>query len=148
MLALCPITIGYARSFVARYHRHHTAPQSGLFAVAVAAESAIVGVAIIGRPIARSYQDGFTAEVTRCCTLGDRNAPSMLYGAAWRAARSLGYRRLITYTLTTEPGTSLRAAGWRIVGETRARSWAADSKARPRIDRSSPAQRRLWEQTA
>ncbi len=148
MLSLCPISIGDARAFVALHHRHHGAPRSGLFAVAVAQDVELVGVAIVGRPIARAFQDGYTAEITRCCTLGDRNAPSMLYGAAWRAARAIGYRRLITYTLLTEPGTSLRAAGWRIVGETRARSWAADSVGRPRVDRTPPAQRRLWEQSA
>jgi hypothetical protein len=152
-LSLCPVTIGEAREFVDRHHRHHSAPVSGLFAVAVAysvpdGQPGIVGVAIVGRPVARAYQDGYTAEVTRCCTLGTFNAPSMLYGAAWRAARALGYRRLITYTLKTEPGTSLLSSGWRVVGETRARSWAADSKARPRVDRSPPAQRRLWELTA
>jgi hypothetical protein len=149
-LELCPVTIGDARAFVERYHRHHHAPQSGLFAVAVAYRDndgtpTLVGVAIIGRPVARGFQDGYTAEVTRCCTLGTFNAPSMLYGAAWRAARSLGYRRLITYTMKREPGTSLRAAGWRVVAETRARSWSKDSKARPRVDRSDPEQRRLWE---
>lgn len=150
-LALCPVTIGEARTFVARHHRHHGAPQSGLFAVAVEREPApemIVGVAVVGRPVARAYQDGYTAEVTRLCVLeGFPNACSMLYGACWRAARALGYRRLITYTLASERGYSLEASGWRVVAERPARGWAEHSKARPRVDRSPPAQRRLWEQT-
>lgn len=153
-LALCPITIGEARTFVERHHRHHRAPQSGLFAVAVMRppegeeDEAIIGVAVIGRPIARAYQDGYTAEVTRCCVLdGFPNACSMLYGVSWRAARALGYRRLITYTMASERGYSLEASGWRVVAERPAKSWAEHSKARPRVDRSPPAQRRLWEQT-
>jgi hypothetical protein len=152
-IALCPVSIGEARTFISRHHRHHTAPQSGLFAVAIAVEresnedDGIVGVAVVGRPVARAYQDGYTAEVTRLCVLeGYRNGCSMLYGACWRAARALGYRRLITYTLASEPGHSLRASGWRVVAERPAKSWAEHSKARPRVDRSPPAQRRLWEQ--
>lgn len=155
-LELCPVTIGEARTFVDRHHRHHSAPQSGLFAVAVSTcscedgghcpSSAIVGVAVIGRPIARAYQNGYTAEVTRCCVLdGYRNACSMLYGAAWRAAKALGYRRLITYTLKSESGSSLRGAGWKVIGERETRSWSEDSPGRPRVDRTAPAQRLLWE---
>jgi len=147
-LDLCPVTIGDARVFVDRHHRHHGAPVSGLFAVAVCTKLGIAGVAIVGRPVARAYQDGWTAEVTRLCVIEGpyRNACSMLYGACWRAARSLGYRRLITYTLASESGSSLRGAGWRVVGERRARSWAADSaKDRPRVDKTPPAQRILWE---
>ena len=152
-LALCPVTIGEARTFVARHHRHHGAPPSGLFAVAVKREDLdeprIIGVAVVGRPVARAYQDGYTAEVTRVCVLeGFPNACSMLYAASWRAARALGYRRLITYTLVSETGSSLRGAGWTVVGARRLRSWERDSVARPRVDRTSPAQRLLWEATA
>ena len=123
-----------ARKFVDRHHRHHRAPLSGLFAVAAAEGDEVIGVAIVGRPVARHEQDGWTAEVTRLCVLeGHRNACSMLYGACWRAARALGWRRLITYTLKSEPGTSLRAAGWRVIGEVKGRSWSVPS--RPRIDK-------------
>lgn len=152
-LMLCPVTIGEARTFVERHHRHHGAPQSGLFAVAVAAipppytiRPQIVGVAVVGRPVARAYQDGYTAEVTRLCVLdGFKNACSMLYAASWRAARALGYRRVITYILASEPGTSLKAAGWKVIAFRPARGWAEHSKSRPRVDRSPPAQRILWE---
>ncbi len=86
---------------------------------------------------------GWTLEVTRCATDGTTNACSALYAAAWRAARALGWRNLITYTLSTESGTSLRAAGWRVVGETPGRSWNVPS--RPRVD-THPLQTRLrWE---
>jgi hypothetical protein len=118
-------------------------PQGGLFAVAVADESGVRGVAIVGRPVARLLADDFTAEVTRLCTDGARNACSMLYGAAWRAARALGYRRLVTYTLPEEGGSSLRAAGWRLVGEAGGGSWSR--VARARVD-THPTQRKLrWE---
>ena len=112
-LEIQPCTLREATRFVLDHHRHHRPPQGGLFAIALStSELGVRGVVIIGRPVARMNDDGFTAEVTRCCTLGDKNACSMLYGAAWRAARALGYRRLITYTLATEPGTSLVASGF------------------------------------
>lgn len=95
---LCPVTLRAARAFVESHHRHHPAPQGGLFAVGVQSADDLIGVAIIGRPVARAFADGWTAEVTRVCVLPSmKNACSMLYGAAWRAARSLGYRRLVTY---------------------------------------------------
>lgn len=141
-LTLQPITLREARAFVAAHHRHHRAPQGGLFAVGVGCEEAVVGVAIIGKPVARMNDDGWTAEVTRVCTLGDDNACSMLYGAAWRAARALGYRRLLTYTLVSERGTSLRAAGWKVIGQTDGGSWSR--KSRPRVDTHPTEPKTLW----
>lgn len=140
---LQPITIGEAQRFVELHHRHHGAPVGGLFAVAVSVDESVRGVAIIGRPVARMLQDGWTAEVTRLCTLGDKNACSMLYAASWRAARALGYRRLITYTLESEGGTSLRASGWRLVGAAGGGSWSR--KNRPRVDTHPLEQKQLWE---
>lgn len=147
MLILTPITISEARIFVRRHHRHHKPPQGGLFAVAVSDGEDVCGVAIVGRPVARALQDGWTAEVTRCCTDGSRNACSMLYGAAWRAARALGYRRLVTYTLPSEGGASLRAAGWTLIGEAGGGNWNVPG--RPRVDTDAELQQRKfrWEQT-
>lgn len=146
-LSIVPTTLREASEFVRRHHRHHVPPQGGLFALAVAHDDAIVGVAIVGRPVARMSDDGFTAEVTRVCVIdGAKNACSMLYAAAWRAARAMGYRRCITYTLSTEPGISLRGAGWRLVGEAGGGTWSRAS--RPRID-MHPLQTKLrWETTA
>jgi hypothetical protein len=93
-LQVVPVTIEEANEFVRRFHRHHQPPQGYKFAVAVA-NGQIVGVAIVGRPIARHNDDGFTLEITRTCTDGTKNANSMLYGACWRAARALGYRQMI-----------------------------------------------------
>lgn len=84
-----------------------------------------------------------TAEVVRVATDGTRNACSMLYGAAWRACRALGYRRLVTYTLPEEGGASLRAAGWRLVGEAGGGSWSR--KSRPRVDLHPTQQKMRWE---
>jgi len=140
-LEVVPVTLQEAKAFVAAHHRHHQAPQGGLFAVAVAEHGAIEGVAIVGRPVSRVVQqDDYTAEVTRLCTRGHRNACSMLYAAAWRACRALGYRRLGTYILASESGVSLKAAGWREVGRTTGRSWSC--KSRPRVD-THPLQDKL-----
>lgn len=107
-----PITITEAKVYVAKHHRHNLPPVGALFAVAVENVEGICGVAIVGRPIARMLQDGYTCEILRVCTDGSRNANSMLYGACRRAAISLGYRRGITYTLERESGSSLRGSGW------------------------------------
>jgi hypothetical protein len=88
--------------------------------------------------------DGWTLEVTRCCTDGTRNAASFLYGAAGRATKALGYKRLITYTLIEEQGTSLRAAGWKELWTTKGGSW--NCKGRPRVDTHPLGQKRLWEE--
>lgn len=146
-LELCPLSLKDAQRIVTRVHRHHRAPVGGLFAVGVMQEGRVIGCAIIGRPVARGNQDGYTAEVTRLSVEEGRpNACSMLYGAAWRAARALGYRRLITYTLKREKGTSVLAAGWTAVGEVRGRSWHCAS--RPRVDGHPIEPKVRWEANA
>jgi L-amino acid N-acyltransferase YncA len=142
-LMLVPTTLRAARAFVERNHRHHRPPQGGLFAVAVAHGDQVVGVAIVGRPVARRLADGWTAEVTRVATDGTKNACSMLYGAAWRACRALGYRRLVTYTLPSESGSSLRGAGWACVGEAGGGSWSRGN--RPRVDMHPTQVKLRWE---
>jgi hypothetical protein len=141
-LILVPISLKDAMAFVRRVHRHHAPPQGGLFAVACAEQDATepCGVAIVGRPVSRMLQDGWTAEVTRLATDGSKNACSMLYAASWRAARALGYRRLLTYILDSEPGTSLKAAGWKLVGQAGGGLWNRTN--RPRVD-SHPTQGKL-----
>lgn len=118
-LTIIPCTLTEAVEFVGNFHRHNKPPQGGLFAVGASDGAQLVGVAIVGRPIARHMQDGRTAEVTRCCVVDEapKGTPSALYGACWRAARALGWHRLITYTLQTESGASLRGAGWRVLAE-------------------------------
>jgi len=146
-LVLHPMTLTEAGLLVSRWHRHHKPPQGGLFAIGCAVEGADepCGAIIVGRPVARMNDDGWTCEVTRCSTNGQKNACSMLYRAAWRAARSMGYRRLLTYILDTEPGTSLTAAGFKCVGIAGGGDWSRAN--RPRVNKH-PTQRKLkWELT-
>jgi hypothetical protein len=114
----------------------------------VADETGLVGVVTIGRPVARMLDNGTTLEVTRCCTDGTPHAASMLYGAAWRAVKALGYRRLITYTLKSETGVSLRAAGYRALYETRDRPDGWDTPSRPREIKAPTEAKTLWESAA
>ena len=144
-LELQPIHRDEAFAFIKRHHRHLGPPTSWKFGVAVNDGATVRGVVCVGRPVARHMDDGYTAEVTRCCTDGAKNAASMLYAAAWRASRALGYRRLVTYSLVEEGGASLRAAGWRVVAERRGRrSW--NCQTRPRVDSDRlTGQKLLWE---
>lgn len=105
--------------FIAKHHRHNIPAMICIFTIGLA-EDDLIGVAMAGLPVARKLVDGYTLEVTRVCVLEDkRNANSMLYGACARAAQALGYRRIITYTLASESGASLRGAGWSTDGELR-----------------------------
>ncbi|WP_207926753.1 XF1762 family protein [Actinocrispum wychmicini] len=144
-LAIVPVTFRQACAFIEAYHRHHRPPRGMKFAVGVAQHGVLVGVATVGRPVARHLDDGQTVEVTRTCTLGVPNTNSMLYGAAWRTARAMGYRRLITYTQHGETGASLRAAGLRPVVRLRARpGW--DCPGRGRVPRGVDGVQRIrWE---
>lgn len=120
-----------ANAYVAMHHRHSRPVLSARFSIGITDGEAIRGVAICGRPVARSLQDGWTLEVNRLATDGATNGCSMLYGACWRAAVALGYNRLVTYTLDVEGGASLRASGWTRVAELPARAgWDADSRPR------------------
>lgn len=142
-LALTPCSIREASAFVAEHHRHHKPPRGAIFALAAAVGETVVAVALVGRPVSRHLQDGWTVEVIRLCSTGHRNACSFLYSAAWRASRAMGYRRLVTYTLPEEGGASLRAAGWKLIGEAGGGSWSRQS--RPRVD-EHPTQAKLrWE---
>ena len=142
LLRVRPITYRAACAFIEQHHRHHGKPQGWLFGAALEDDGALVGVVAVGRPVARHLQDGLTCEVTRLCTDGTRNAASMLYGAAARAAKALGYRRIITYTLADEPGVSLRAAGWGLDGLTDGGLW--DRPGRPRDDKAPTCAKRRW----
>lgn len=143
-LTIIPVSLEDANAFVEQHHRHHRAVVGHKFSIAVADElGEIRGVAIVGRPVARRTDDGWTLEVNRVATDGCENACSALYAASWRAAKALGFRRLITFTLLDEPGTSLRAAGWKVVGETPGRSWSVPT--RPRVDKHPLQGRFRWE---
>ena len=127
-----PLTLREANAYVVRWHRHHGPARGCRFCLGAVLAGRVVGVAIVGRPLARRLQDGCTVEILRVATDGTPHACSFLYGACRRAAYALGYTRCLTYILASEPGTSLRAAGFQLVGEAGGGSWSRTS--RPRVD--------------
>lgn len=143
-MKVAPLTIKAARAYVARWHRHLPIVRGGLFALGAEVDGRIVGVAIVGRPKARRLQDrGDVAEITRVATDGTRNACSFLYSRARRAAQILGWRRVVTYTLEEEPGSSLRGADFDRVARTRGGRWDREERARADLH---PLQRKFrWE---
>ena len=141
------VTFAVANAFVAAIHRHHPPVVGHLFSIGAAMDGRLVGVVIVGRPVSRHRDDGLTAEVTRLCTDGTRNACSFLYGRAARVAFALGFERIGTYTLPDEGGASLRAAGWHLIGQRGGGEW--DSPSRPRsMMRSPTSPKLLWEVSA
>lgn len=140
---VAPMTLRAARQYVDLNHRHHQAPQGGLFAVGCEVEGKVVGCAIVGKPVARMLNDGATVEITRLCTDGTRNACSFLYRVCVRVARAMGYARVLTYTLADEGGASLRGAGFAITRKTRAESW--NRPGRGRTDKHPTQQKLRWE---
>jgi hypothetical protein len=137
------IELDEANAFVTQFHRHHKPVVGHLFSLGAVLGDKIVGVAIVGRPVARMRDDGLTAEVTRLCTDGTRNACSFLYGASARAAFALGFKKIGTYILASEGSMTLKASGWRMVGEVRGRSWSTPS--RPRVDKHPTQDKLLFE---
>jgi len=139
-LHIVPIKQDEAKAYINQNHRHHKAPVGSIFQVAAAKDDKIVGVAMVGRPVARKLDNGWTLEVNRLCTDGTKNACSMLYSACWRVAKNLGYKKLITYILSEETGASLKASNWKCIGEAGGGSW--NSKTRPRVDKH-PMQKKI-----
>lgn len=129
-----PATLRSAQAFVDKHHRHNKAPRGARYAIEAIYGGDVVGVVIVGRPVARNLDCEDTAEILRCCVKdgAPRNTPSYLYGAARRVWQSWGGRRVITYTLSSEPGDSLRGAGFRVVAQTRAapNGWARRDRSR------------------
>jgi hypothetical protein len=146
-LSIIPCSLADANSFIQPHHRHHGPLRFHKFSLAVVdGTEAVRGVAVVGRPVSRALDDGRTLEVSRVATDGVRNGCSMLYGACRRAAFALGYRRLVTYVLSTEPGTSLRAAGWKCAGEIRGKPW--NTPGRHRVDKHPLQNKYRWEAAA
>lgn len=138
------IELAEANAFVAERHRHHPPVVGHRFSIGAFLGEQLVGVVIVGRPVSRMRDDGLTCEVTRLCTDGTKNACSFLYGAAARAAFALGFVRIGTYTLPDEGGASLRASGWRLIGERGGGEWTTPS--RPRKTAKHPTSTKLlWE---
>ncbi len=126
-----PVTLKEANKFVTSFHRHLKATRGGRFAIG-ADQNGLVGVAIVGRPIARMLDDGTTAEVTRCCVLenGPKNICSFLYGRCWRIWQQMGGLKMVTYTLSTDSGSSLKGAGWNPAQITEGNKWTRKNRSR------------------
>lgn len=146
-LRIVPTTLREANAFVQKFHRHSRPTQGHKFSIGAALGDQLIGVAIAGRPVARHRDDDETLEVLRVCVVEEAppNACSLLYGACWRAARAMGYLRVITYTLKSETGASVKASGFRVIGEVSGETW--DRPSRPR-ERVAPRERLCWERSA
>lgn len=146
-VTIVPVSQREATAFIRRHHRHHLPARGDVFRLAVATDVDIVAVATVGRPVARHLDDGWTLEVNRTCVAdgAPHGVNSLLYARAWKVAKLLGWRRLITYTQAGESGASLRGAGWRVIAERPARpGW--DMPSRPRVASGTERiQRTLWE---
>ena len=129
---IIPISLKEANRFIEKHHRHSGRAQGCKFCVALSdGQGTLHGVAIVGRPISRYLDDGRTAEVTRLCTDGILNGCSFLYGCCARIAREMGFRKIITYTLDTETGASIRAAGWYCAGLAGGTHWTGQRRRQP-----------------
>lgn len=149
-LRLVPISLAQANEHVAAWHRHNRPVPGAKFCIGAADEDDVLrAVAIVGRPVARPFDDGMTLGVNRVASDGTRNANSMLYAAAARAAFALGYRRLITYTQADESGSSLRAAGWKVIAQRPPnKGWSMPSRPRDNSRYPTGVARQLWEAVA
>lgn len=132
-LELRPLTLKQANAYVFEHHRHNKPVVGHRFSIGCFDGDVMHGVAIVGHPVARRLDDGLTVEVMRVCTDGTYNACSILYGACARIAKEMGYKRIITYTLVSEPGTSLKASGWTRMGEAGGTDWNVPSRPRETI---------------
>lgn len=142
-MTVVPLTLKCANDFVIQNHRHHGKVQGCKFCIgAVDEKGKLRGVAITGRPVSRYLDNGTTAEITRLCTDGFKNACSFLYAACARIAKEMGYTKIITYILITENGASLKAAGWSERGVCGGGNW--NVKSRPRNNSPNTCKKRLY----
>ena len=141
-----PVTLEEANAFIKEHHRHHQPLYFHKFSIGAVRDNEVVGIVMVNRPVARHRDDGMTLEVVRLCVRdNEKNACSFLYGAAAKATFALGYTKIGTYILKDEPGTSLKAAGWRLIGERGGGSWSRPLSGRPRVDTHPTEQKQLWE---
>lgn len=143
MINAVPLRLQDANAYVEHYHRHHQPVVRDKYRVGAAIDGVLHGVVQVGRPKARMLDDGETVEVVRLCTDGTPQICSFLYSKAARIAKELGYKRIITYILDSESGTSLKASGWIKTTETKGGSWSRES--RERIDKHPTCPKQRWE---
>lgn len=139
---IAPITLKQANAFVGDNHRHHKPTIGHKWSIGLVKDDQLIGVAIIGRPVSRHSDNGFTAEVTRLCTNGTPNACSKLYGASARIAKEMGYTKIQSYILDVEDGTSLKASGWIMEAKTAGGQWIRNDGIVNRTDQPITAKQR------
>ncbi len=123
-MEIIPLTLKVANEYVNKYHRHHNGTVGCKFSIGVIDDNGkLIGCAICGRPVSRFYDNGRTLEINRVCTDGTHNACSKLYGACCRIAKNMGYKKIITYTLQSENGSSLRASNFICEGQAGGTHW-------------------------
>ncbi len=137
-----PLKQKQANAYIEEHHRHHSKVAGDIFRIGAEIDGAIVGVVMVGRPVSRRLDDGKTCEVLRLCTDGTPNICSFLYSRAARIAKELGYRKIITYILETETGSSLKASGWHKEADTRGGDWSV--KSRPRNTKAPTCPKQRW----
>ena len=133
-LRICPVTLDQANEFVKQYHRHHGTTVGHRWSIGVAVDGVLVGVAICGRPVARAVPQYSVIEINRLATDGTKNACSKLYGTCAKIAKLMGFHDIETTILDSEPGTSLRAAGFVFRRKIKGRDWNCPSRGGRRID--------------
>ena len=134
-----PITFKVASDFINNNHRHHKATIGCKFCIGLYDKEKLIGCAVCGRPVSRYLDDGMTCEINRICTDGAKNACSMLYGACCRVGKAMGYKKIITYTLESEPGTSLKASNFKNDGVAGGKIWTGSRKR----DNGVPKERKI-----
>lgn len=132
-----PISFKQACDYIVLYHRHHKPTVGCKFCIGCFDDGKMVGVAVCGRPVSRYLDNGETCEVNRLCTDGTRNACSMLYGASCRVAKAMGYKKMVTYILQSEPGTSLKASGFVFDGVCGGKNWNNSKRTKSRAKPSA-----------
>lgn len=142
MMKAIPLELKQANAFVADNHRHHDPVHRDKFRVGCEYDGKLVGVIQVGRPVSRMLDDGNTVEVVRLATDGSRDVCSFLYAKAARIAKEMGYRKIITYILETESGTSLKASGWKKEADGRGGTWTRPS--RPRKTTAPTCKKQRW----
>ena len=145
---LIPLKRKQAQNFINEFHRHHKAPIADIFRIGLVCNKKLIGCTMVGRPVARGLDNGLTLEVNRCCVKdGYKNACSMLYGAAARVAKNLGYSKIVTYTLNFESGASLRAVGWKLESSVKGRNWHTPSREREQKSEYQTCDKYRWGKT-
>lgn len=145
MLKIVSLELKQANDFVEAHHRHHKPARGHRFSIGCVDEQGVLrGACIVGRPVARAINHTEVLEITRLATDGTFNACSILYGAAARAGKAIGYKKIQTYILESESGTTLKASGWTMVALTQGGQWT-HTDGKPRRTDQPTCKKSRWE---